>query len=81
MYALKLIDPLVKVLRLVNGEKYPVMGYIYKAMYRAKEFICDSFSNADDYKTAFQIIDRMWECKMHKPLHPARHFFELGGIL
>jgi hypothetical protein len=31
-------EPLVKVLRLVDGEK-PAMGYLYKAMDRAKEAI------------------------------------------
>ncbi|CAH1433740.1 unnamed protein product [Lactuca virosa] len=59
----------IKVLRLVDGEKYPATGYIYEAMDRAKEAIRDSFSNADDYKTTFQIIDQRWECQLHKPLH------------
>jgi hypothetical protein len=31
-------EPLVKVVRLVNGEK-PAMGYLYEAMDRAKEAI------------------------------------------
>jgi hypothetical protein len=31
-------EPLVKVLRLVNGDK-PAMGYLYEAMVRAKESI------------------------------------------
>ncbi|CAI9266545.1 unnamed protein product [Lactuca saligna] len=58
LYALKLIGPLVEVLRLVDGEKYPAMGYIYDVVDMAKEAIRDSFSNADDYKTTFQIIDQ-----------------------
>ena len=37
LYALKLTGPLVKVLRIVDGEKKPPMGYIYEAMDRAKE--------------------------------------------
>ncbi|CAH1442566.1 unnamed protein product [Lactuca virosa] len=78
LYALKLTSPLVKVLRLVDGEKYPAMGYIYEAMDRAKEVIHDSFSNADDYKTTFQIIDQRWECQLHKPLHAAGHFLNSG---
>ncbi|KAL4586691.1 hypothetical protein LXL04_011333 [Taraxacum kok-saghyz] len=63
LYALKLTGPLVKVLRLVDGEKYPAMGYIYEAMDRAKEAIRDSFTNPEDYKAAFKIIDRRWECE------------------
>lgn len=73
-YSLKLTGPLVKVLRLVDGEKYPAMGYIYEAMDRAKEAIRDSFSDPDDYEQAFKIIDSRWECQLHKPLHAAGHF-------
>lgn len=47
-YALKLTGPLVTVLRIVDGEKYPAMGFIYEAMDRAKEAIRDSFSRPDD---------------------------------
>ncbi|GJY41374.1 retrovirus-related pol polyprotein from transposon RE1 [Tanacetum coccineum] len=36
-YALKLTGPLVKVLRIVDGDKKPAMGYIYEAMDRLKE--------------------------------------------
>ena len=36
VFALKVSGPLVKVLRLVDTEKKPPMGYIYKAMDRAK---------------------------------------------
>lgn len=77
-YALKLTGPLVTVLRIVDGEKYPTMGFIYEAMDRAKEAIRDSFSRPDDYKTAFEIIDRRWECQLHRPLHAAGHFLNPG---
>ncbi|KAF8402529.1 hypothetical protein HHK36_010614 [Tetracentron sinense] len=39
IYAMKITAPLVRVLRLVDGEKKPPMGYIYEAMDRAKEVI------------------------------------------
>ncbi|KAL4574986.1 hypothetical protein LXL04_021826 [Taraxacum kok-saghyz] len=78
LYALKLTGPLVKVLWLVDGEKYPAMVYIYKAMDRAKEAIRDSFTNPEDYKAAFKIIDRRWECQLHRPLHAAGHFLNPG---
>ena len=32
VYTLKVMVPLVKVLRLVDGERKPAMGYIYEAM-------------------------------------------------
>ncbi|KAF8392528.1 hypothetical protein HHK36_022871 [Tetracentron sinense] len=39
IYAMKIIAPLVRVLRLVDGEKRSPMGYIYEAMDKAKEAI------------------------------------------
>lgn len=72
---LKAVRPLVHVLRLVNNEKKPVMGYIYEVMDRAKEAIKDSFKgNEEKYKDIFAIIDRRWECQLHHPLHAAGHF-------
>lgn len=47
--ALKVGGPLVTVLRLVDGEKKPSMGYIYEAMDRAKESIEKTF-NYDERK-------------------------------
>ncbi|KAJ9552901.1 hypothetical protein OSB04_016946 [Centaurea solstitialis] len=48
VWILKMTGPLVKVLRLVDGEKKPAMGYIYEAMDRAKEAIAKSFNNIED---------------------------------
>ena len=36
--------PLVKVLRLVDGDAKPAMGYIYKAMDKSKEQIQKNFN-------------------------------------
>ncbi|XP_035845160.1 uncharacterized protein LOC118491461 [Helianthus annuus] len=75
VYALKLTGPLVKVLRIVDGDKKPAMGYIYDAMTRAKEAIAASFLNRKaEYKKAFAIIDKRWECQLHRPLHAAGFF-------
>ncbi|GJR54400.1 hAT dimerization domain-containing transposase-like protein [Tanacetum coccineum] len=48
VYTLKLTRPLVSVLRMVDGERKPAMGYIYKAMQNDKDAICNSFPNRDD---------------------------------
>ncbi|XP_057719937.1 uncharacterized protein LOC130934380 [Arachis stenosperma] len=57
-YTLKILGPLVRVLRLVNGEKKPPMGYIYKAMEKAKIFIMKTFLNDESkYNDVFKIID------------------------
>ncbi|OIT05564.1 hypothetical protein A4A49_29924 [Nicotiana attenuata] len=49
LHALKIGGPLVKVLRLVDGEAKPSMGYLYEAMDRAKETIQASFSDEQKY--------------------------------
>ncbi|XP_020233452.2 uncharacterized protein LOC109813641 [Cajanus cajan] len=67
--------PLVKVLRLVDSEKKPAMGYIYEAMDKAKEAIMKSFNNNETkYKAVFEIVDRRWDVQLHRPLHAAGHF-------
>ncbi|XP_013614699.1 PREDICTED: uncharacterized protein LOC106320900 [Brassica oleracea var. oleracea] len=74
-YALKLTSPLVKVLRMVDGEKKPPMGYIYAAMDRAKETIAKSFKlKKVKYEKVFEMIDRRWDCQLHQPLHAAGYF-------
>ncbi|KAE8657940.1 hypothetical protein F3Y22_tig00116976pilonHSYRG00151 [Hibiscus syriacus] len=58
VYALKLTGPLVKVLRMVDVDKKPAMGYIYESMDRAKETIALSFLHKEEhYKKAFEYID------------------------
>ncbi|KAK9750151.1 hypothetical protein RND81_02G176900 [Saponaria officinalis] len=75
VYSLKLTGPLVKVLRMVDGDKKPAMGYIYEAMDRAKEAIASSFgSREDEYMEAFKMIDQRWDCQLHRPLHAAGYF-------
>uniref|UniRef100_A0A1S3ZCG3 HAT C-terminal dimerisation domain-containing protein n=1 Tax=Nicotiana tabacum TaxID=4097 RepID=A0A1S3ZCG3_TOBAC len=49
LHTLKIGCPLVKVLRLVDGEKKPPMNYLYEAMNRAKEAIQASFSDEQKY--------------------------------
>ncbi|XP_073122785.1 uncharacterized protein [Henckelia pumila] len=75
VFALKVGGPLVKVLRLVDGEKRSPMGYIYEAMDRAKEAIAASFNmNEEKYRGVFEIIDRRWNVQLHHPLHAAGYF-------
>ena len=75
IFCLKISSPLVRVVRLVDGEKKGPMGYIYEAMTRAKEIIVKSFlGNEKKYKEIFEIIDRRWEIQLHQPLHAAGYF-------
>ncbi|XP_028108499.1 uncharacterized protein LOC114307307 [Camellia sinensis] len=75
VFALKVSGPLVKVLRLVDTEKKPPMGYIYEAMDRAKECIASSFDHKEEkYNEIFEIIDKRWDVQYLRPLHAVAHF-------
>jgi len=51
------------------------MGYIYKAMEKAKKTIMKSFNNNESkYKDVFRITDNRWTCQLHRPLHSTGHF-------
>lgn len=79
VYILKAMGPLVRVLRLVDNERKPAMGYLYEAMDRAKEAITSAFNGREEkYKDIFKIIDDRWECQLHHPLHAAGHFLNPG---
>ncbi|KAL2241074.1 UNVERIFIED_CONTAM: hypothetical protein Sindi_0748600 [Sesamum indicum] len=75
LYIIKVVGPLVKVLRLVDGERKPPIGYIYDAMDRAKEAIAASFSNNEEkYEDVFALIDARWNVQLHRPLHAAGYY-------
>ncbi|XP_052187762.1 uncharacterized protein LOC127798293 [Diospyros lotus] len=74
-YCLKCVSPLVKVLRLVDGDVKPAMGYIYEAMDRAKEKIAQNFNHQKiKYERIWNIIDTRWDLQLHRPLHAAGYF-------
>lgn len=74
-YALNLTKPLVKMLRLVDGEKNSPMWYIYEVIDRAKDFTARTFNDRDkSYKDAFEIMYRRWNYQLHHPLHAAEYF-------
>ncbi|XP_059070586.1 uncharacterized protein LOC131860220 [Cryptomeria japonica] len=79
----KVSEPLVRVLRLVDGDKTP-MGYLYEAMDRAKESI-KNYYKGDRLKfdPIWEIVDRRWNNQLHQPIHAAGYFlnphFRFGG--
>ncbi|XP_057779563.1 uncharacterized protein LOC130998147 [Salvia miltiorrhiza] len=74
-YALNTTRPLVKVLRMVDGEQMPAMGFIYGAMDTTKEEIAKNVGGQlGDYKEIWDIIDAKWENQLHHDLHAAAYF-------
>ncbi|KAJ9557009.1 hypothetical protein OSB04_011623 [Centaurea solstitialis] len=77
--AVKVGLPLLGVLRLVDGERKPPMGYIYEAVDRAKECIANTFHyKVDKYEEIFTINDKKWTLQLHRPLHAAGHYLNLA---
>ena len=75
VFTLKVMAPLVHVLRLVDGERKAAMGYIYEAMEKAKETIAKSFNKDESkYNNVFTIIFNRWACQLDRRLHVAGHF-------
>ncbi|KAI3858055.1 hypothetical protein MKX03_006326, partial [Papaver bracteatum] len=72
---LKSVIPIVKVLRLVDGDDKPAMRYIYKAIDKAKEQIQANFKNVKRrYEAYMKIIDLRWNTQLHGHLHAAGYF-------
>ncbi|KAL8171564.1 hypothetical protein V2J09_023368 [Rumex salicifolius] len=67
----RLTEPLLRVLRILSCEKRPAMGYIYAAVYRAKETIKRELGKREDYMVYWNIIDHRWGQHHNLPLHSA----------
>lgn len=67
-------EPLVKVLRLVDGEIL-AMGFIYEAMGQEKEKIKATYKErVAKYGPIWEIIDQIWNNQLHRPAHTTGHF-------
>ncbi|GJM91421.1 hypothetical protein PR202_ga07787 [Eleusine coracana subsp. coracana] len=72
-------EPLVRVLRLVDGDEKPCMGYLYEAMDKAKENIEKRLRNKPSlYGPYIRVIDARWDKQLHSPLHAAGCFLNPG---
>ncbi|KAL7167883.1 hypothetical protein ACSBR2_038340 [Camellia fascicularis] len=61
----KVYEPLVRVLRLVDGDEKPTMGFIYQAIDRAKLAIKRDCRYYTEY---WKIIDTRWSFQLHQDL-------------
>ncbi|XP_022031007.1 uncharacterized protein LOC110931946 [Helianthus annuus] len=75
VYTLQTTSPLVEVLRIVDGEQTPAMGFLYGAMDAWKEKIAKNLNNVEaSYKEIWDIIDEKWDFQMHRALHAAAYY-------
>ncbi|CAE5959157.1 unnamed protein product [Arabidopsis arenosa] len=64
------LEPLVKVLRMVDGEKRPSMGFIYGELVEAKRSIKAATNNLERYyQPILDIIDEKIKGRLDSPLH------------
>ncbi|PRQ22552.1 putative transcription factor/ chromatin remodeling BED-type(Zn) family [Rosa chinensis] len=69
---LKVFAPLVKVLRLVDGDRKPSMGFVYGELLRAKEEIKMAFKDQEThYRPILDIVDGKARGRLDSPLHLA----------
>ncbi|WVZ65458.1 hypothetical protein U9M48_014817 [Paspalum notatum var. saurae] len=75
----KVTEPLLRVMRLVDSNENPSMGYLYDAMEKAKESIRRRMMHkACLYGPYVRVIDARMEKQLHSPLHAAGCFFNPG---
>ncbi|RVX12125.1 hypothetical protein CK203_010766 [Vitis vinifera] len=66
-----IMEPLVKVLKLVDQDKKPTLSIIYEAMNITKLAIKASVKQWEKY---WEVIDRRWEGQLHRHLHATAYF-------
>ena len=70
----KLMAPLVRLLRIVDCDKRPSMGYVYEGMYRVRLDIKKLFNhNKRLYKPYTNIIKQRWDEQLRKSIHSAAY--------
>ncbi|RVW76443.1 hypothetical protein CK203_056860 [Vitis vinifera] len=74
-FCIKTTVPLVSVLREVDSEERPAMGYIYELMDSAKEKIAFNCGGMErKYGPIWRKIDARWIPQLHRPLHAAGYY-------
>ena len=74
-FCIKTTVPLVSVLREVDSEERPAMGYIYELMDLPKEKIAFNCWGVErKYGPIWRKIDARWTPQLHRPLHAAGYY-------
>lgn len=71
---LNVFEPLVKVLRLVDGDVKPSMGFVYGEIMKAKKEIKEVYGNVESrYKDVINIVEKKMKDRLDSPLHLAAY--------
>ena len=67
---LAVFEPLVKVLRLVDGDVKPSMGFLYGELLKAKREVKEAFGNVESrFKDVMVVIEKKMNGRLDSPLH------------
>ncbi|GFY88829.1 hypothetical protein Acr_06g0007690 [Actinidia rufa] len=71
----KIVEPLMRLLRIVDGDVKPSMGYVYEGIYRARIGIKKVFLNKRRlYKLYTDILKQRWDNQLRKNIHAAAYW-------
>lgn len=74
-HILKVSEQLIKVLRLVDSEDRPAMGYFYEAMDREKVTTGKNMKKKESYYMPYwRIIDQRWDNQINSSLHATGYY-------
>ncbi|XP_039128985.1 uncharacterized protein LOC120265161 [Dioscorea cayenensis subsp. rotundata] len=68
----KIVSPLVRLLRIVDSDERPSLGYVYKGMIRANKAIKETFKYVRRlYQPYISILEKIWERQLWQDIHAA----------
>ncbi|KAL0447945.1 UNVERIFIED_CONTAM: hypothetical protein Slati_1922400 [Sesamum latifolium] len=72
----KIMEPLMRLLKIVDGDKKPSIGYMYEGLYQARKGIKNLFKNKKRlYKPYTTIIKSRWDRQLRKDIHAVAYWF------
>ena len=75
LITVKVMTPLLRLLRLCDSDEKPAMGYVYEGMHRARKGVKELFKKKKElYKPYTDIIDRRWDRMLRKSIHYAAYW-------
>ncbi|KAK2979866.1 hypothetical protein RJ640_002779 [Escallonia rubra] len=78
-HGLRVGQPLLQVLRLVQGDEKPPMGHVYAAIRYATEEIRSFFGDKHNYcENVLKVVSKRWAEQCNQPLHGAGYFLNPG---
>ncbi|KAL2532982.1 BED-type domain-containing protein [Abeliophyllum distichum] len=78
---LKIVAPLIRLLRIVDADEKPSLGYVYDGMDRAEKTIKNIFLIKERlYKPYIDIIDERWDKHLRHNIHVAAYFLNPAFI-